>query len=231
MTAVFDDVLGSAPLFKGFSGAEVLKILERVPYQIKIYPKDYLIAQSGEQVARLILILRGKVAGEMIDFSGKTLKIEDIEAPHLLASAFIFGEKNRFPVNVVSATEVELLVIQRDDFLQLLLSEAGILQNFLRIISSRSQFLSQKLRFLSFKTLKQKIAHYLLQETKGKATQLTLTKSQRELADLFGVARPSLARAMGEMEKDGLLAVNRREVHILNRDGLAGLMHEQGEGK
>lgn len=221
---MFDDVLSESPLFRGISGGEVLDILEAVPYQIKVYPEGYLIAQSGEKVQSLIVMLRGKVSGEMVNFSGKILKIEDIEAPHLLATAFLFGGGNCFPVNVVSCSEVELLVIRREDFVQLMLRNKQILLNYLHVVSSRSQFLSEKLRFLSFKTLKGKMAHYLLQKTGGRREETELDRSQRELAELFNVARPSLGRAIGEMEQEGILLVERRKVKILDRNRLADLL-------
>ena len=54
---------------------------------------------AGDPVANLLIVLSGSVRGEMIDYSGKTVKIEDIEAPKPLAAAFLFGKENRFPGN------------------------------------------------------------------------------------------------------------------------------------
>ena len=47
-----------------------------------------------------------------------------------------------------------------------------------------------------------------------------LPLSQKELAEFFGVTRPSLARALGEMEKEGIIDVKRREIQINNKKKL-----------
>jgi len=47
-----------------------------------------------------------------------------------------------------------------------------------------------------------------------------LPLSQKELAEFFGVARPSLARALGELEKEEIITVNRREIQIIDRNRL-----------
>jgi DNA-binding FadR family transcriptional regulator len=54
-----------------------------------------------------------------------------------------------------------------------------------------------------------------------------LSQSQTELAEFFGVARPSLARALSEMEDEGILRVERRDITILNKEKLNKLLNNQ----
>ena len=51
---------------------------------------------------RLVILTQGSVRGEMIDYSGRLIKVEDIAAPRALAPLFLFGEENRFPVEVTA---------------------------------------------------------------------------------------------------------------------------------
>jgi DNA-binding MarR family transcriptional regulator len=53
----------------------------------------------------------------------------------------------------------------------------------------------------------------------------TLDQSQTELADFFGVTRPSLARTLAKMEEEGIIRTKRREITILNREKLNKLLH------
>jgi len=57
----------------------------------------------------------------MTDWAGHVIKIEDISAPEALAVAFMFGNRNKFPVNVMAVSDVELLFIDKPDFLKLLM--------------------------------------------------------------------------------------------------------------
>lgn len=219
------NILSNCPLFKGLKPDEIESTLKTVTFQRKTYEKDYVIANLGEDCNRLIIILRGEVRGEMADKSGKTIKIEDLKAPSPLASAFIFGQQNNFPVNITTNTETEILIIQREELLSLFQSNKAILTNFLTLISTRAQFLTQKIKFLSFGTIKGKLAHYILSNIGDTLHSFPMTKTQQQLADLFGIQRPSLARALKELQEDEIIVIKQKTITVLNKEKLKELIH------
>lgn len=217
-------LLTQCPIFRGITEKEAENLLNRIHFQIKSYSKDDVVVVAGEPVLNLHIIISGSVRGEMIDFSGKTIKIEDIEAPKPLATAFLFGQENKFPVTVTANNDAKILTIPVSEFLKILQLNTPILKNYLNSISSRAQFLSQKLHFLSFKTIKGKVAHYLLKQAGDKFHSIELKNTQQQLADLFGVTRPSLARVFGEMQKEGLIRITNKTVTMLDKKALNDLM-------
>lgn len=220
------DILSKSPVFLSIPPAEIEFLLKSVHHTLRKYKEGNMIAMAGDPCVSLLIVIAGSVKGEMIDFSGKVIKIEDIEAPRPLASAFLFGSKNTFPVNIVATCNTEILVIPKESFIKILQQNEQVLRNYLDAISSRTQFLSNKIRFLSFKTIKGKIAHYLLGLSGGRSSGVTLPAGQQELAEFFGVTRPSLARAMGEMVKEKIIELERREVKIIDREKLSEMMKE-----
>jgi CRP-like cAMP-binding protein len=215
--------LTKALLFAGLSEAEIEELLQKVPHQKKKYKPGSTIALCGEKVNALHLVLTGVVKGEMVDYEGRVIKIEDIPAPGALAAGFIFGNRNVFPVNVIAVSDVELLVFDKPDFLVVLQNSNVVLLNFLNMVSNRSQFLSDKIRFLTFKTIKSKLAHYILQIAGKDLSFIVMDKTQNELAEFFGVARPSIGRALSELEEAGLIEVNRKNIRLIDIEGLADL--------
>jgi len=219
-------ILLHSPLFNRLSSDDINKVFEKVPHRIRKFKAGSMIAQSGEPVTSLMLVLSGTVKGEMVDIAGRVIKIEEIPATGALASAFMFGNRNRFPVNVITVSETELLIIEKPYFFRLLKENDTILVNFLDMISNRSQFLSEKIKFLNFKTIKGKLAQFILQRTGKDRTSFVLEMTQNDLADFFGVARPSVARALGEMEDEGLIEARGKNIRVLDPDKLTGLMAE-----
>lgn len=211
------NVLSKCPLFKGINPEELNALLKDIHYQIKKYQKGQMIAQAGDECNALMIMLKGSVKGEMMDPSGKSIKIEDIEPPKPLAVAFIFGENNTCPVNIIANNEVELFRLPKESMIKLLQKSALFLNNFMDIISNRAQFLSEKIRFLSFQTIRGKLAHYLLQIAGPVDGEVILPKSQEELATMFGVTRPSLGRAIRDMHNDGLIEAKGKSIRILDR--------------
>ncbi len=219
------ELLSRSPVFKGLTPDQLSSLMSNVHYQIRSFEKDDLVVQAGDECNRLFIVLKGSVKGEMADYSGKTIKIEDIEAPRPLATAFLFGQKNRFPVTVIANEKVSLLCIERTEFLKMLQRDQQILTNYLNSISSRAQFLSQRIKFLSFKTIRQKIGHYLLDLAGDRLAIVELPMGQVQLAEYFGVTRPSLARALGELVQEGYIEVQRRTVRILDKQQMSELLN------
>lgn len=220
-------LLSQCPVFRGIQENETKLLLHKIHFQVKKFKKEEVVAISGETVNNLYIVLAGCVRGEMIDYSGKTIKIEDVEAPKPLAAAFLFGKENKFPVTVTANSDVKILSVPVPEFLKLLQLNARILKNYLDSMSTRTQFLTQKLHFLSFKTIKEKMAHFLLTQAGDRLHSVELNHTQQQLAGLFGVTRPSLARVLSEMQNEGLIKMERKTVTLLHRGKLNELLRNE----
>ena len=148
------EILSHSPIFRGVDADSIRQVFQSINFRVRKYRAGSVIAISGEEVTSLHIVLSGLVKGEMVDYTGRTLKIEDIGAPRALAPAFLFGSGNRFPVNVTAVTESEILVIDKNDFVKMLSDNTILLTNYLVTISNRSQFLSDKIKFFTFKDRK-----------------------------------------------------------------------------
>jgi CRP/FNR family transcriptional regulator, dissimilatory nitrate respiration regulator len=218
--------LSETNIFRGLTAENIAGLMDGRPFRTREYVRDEYVAYSHDVCHDMLFVVKGSVRGEMTDFSGKRLKIEDIPAPRPLAAAFIFGKENRYPVDIIANEPSTILTIPRDVLIYILQHSQVVLQNYLNAISSRTQFLSNKIRFLSFKTIKEKIANYILSQMKSNQMTIVLDQTQTELADFFGVTRPSLARALAEMQEEGLLRAERREITILDKEKLNNLLNK-----
>ncbi len=118
-------------------------------------------------------------------------------------------------------TAVEMAYIPREQFTAMLQQNTLLLQNFLTAISNRSKFLSTKIRLLRFGTIQTKMAGYLWEVAAArKSMTFEIEHSQQELADRFGVTRPALARTIGEMVKEGIIASQRNRFTVIDRSRL-----------
>jgi CRP/FNR family transcriptional regulator, dissimilatory nitrate respiration regulator len=199
------EALKDSPLFKGLEISDIDLLINNTLHQIKQFSNKEVLAYSGEKVEKAMILLEGKLQGEMIDFAGNSLKIEEMDPPQMVAAAFLYGPQSVFPVNLSAIADGKMLIIYKKDFTQLLSDDQRVLNNYLNIVSGKAQFLSRKITFLSFKTIKEKIAYYLLQNLRSGSQMVTMTQSQKGLAEMLGVARPSLARTISEMEADQLI--------------------------
>ena len=193
--------------FRGLSERFLENFIGRTPNALREFGIGDFIALQGTVCQSLYLLYSGRVRTNMVNEEGKQVTIEEIEAPRLLAPAFIFATDNRFPVNITTLTNCEVLVLNRTDFVDLMHREKIVMQNFLRIISDRSIFLSRKLNAFALQDLKTRLLAYLREHENP--------RSRQEIADILGVARPSLARVLSELADEGYLRIEKRKITVV----------------
>ena len=210
-------ILLNSPLFRGLTIEELTHLFGKVKHQIRQFRRGELIAQAGDPVDKAILLMEGRLQGEMVDFAGNSLKIEELDPPQMVAAAFLYGPKSKFPVFLNARTDGKILIIIKKEFTDMLSLEPRVMVNYINIVSSKAQFLSGKITFLSLKTIKEKIAYYILQMVKSSGNSyVAIDQTQTNLAELFGVTRPSLSRTIQEMEKQDIFIWSRD--HIVIKD-------------
>ena len=218
-------VLVNNPLFRGITPERLFADLEEISFDTRSYKKGEILAQQGAVCNRLVILTKGSVRGEMIDYSGRLIKVEDIAAPRAIAPLFLFGEENRYPVEVTANEPTEVIELPKSSVLSLFRKNEQFLENYMNLSANYARTLSDKLFFMSFKTIRQKLASYLLRLYKQQQqTHITLDRSQQELSDYFGVSRPSLARELAHMQEDGLLIADRKHITILQKEQLVRLI-------
>ena len=225
-TNVMMNALLQNPIFKGLSENHIEKLFTQIYYRKKSFNAEEIIAVRNDPCEVLNILIDGSIRGEMFHFSGKIIKIEDIDAPDTFASAFLYGERQKYPVDVIGNTKGEILQIPKTELTKLL-KDKTVLTNFLDIISTRTQTLADKFWYHNFNTIREKFADYLL-ETAGKdQVQIELNKTQKQLAEIFGVTRPSLAREISEMEKEGYITCDRKLIKIHDKKALKNILVDE----
>lgn len=221
----YSDVLGKNSMFRNIEPKEIGDIIRNVHHQVRLYQKGELIAGTGEYFSNLLIIVKGSVVGEIADFEGKTLCIDELHPADTIASSYIFSEQNKLPINITAKEATKVLIIHKEDLLKLFRKNERVLLNYLQITANKALHLSNKLKILGLNTIKGKIAHYLLnllQENNG--LEFVLPKTQIELSELFGVTRPSIGRVFRELDTQGYIIARGKNIKITNKKGLSSLL-------
>ena len=202
-------------VFNDLDEDTIKDILEKTKYEIKKYSLDEPIAFRGDEVKGLYIILKGTLITEMLTEEGNIIKIEELVPSDVIASAFIFGKNNSFPVDLSAKDETEILFVERKEFLKLLFSQEKILENFLNEISNKTQLLTSKIwNSFNNKTIKKKFCDYVKRNQKNNEFFIG---NLGALAEFFGVERPSLSRVLSELVKDEKLErIGRNKYKILD---------------
>ena len=217
---MLDYDISSCPLFSEIDNTEQEAFLSRLVSNRKVVEKGQTVARQGDEIKHLYLLVKGVVRTEMITQEGNSLEIEFIDAVRPLAPAFVFAHNNHFPVDVITMKECHFLLIPKDVWLKEMMRNETLLTNFLKLNSNMTVFLSQKVQMISIKSIKGKLSLFILENTTDDNNSFTLKRNRTQLAEYFGVQRPSLSRTISELVDKGIISIDKREVTVLKREEL-----------
>ena len=147
------------------------------------------------------------------------VKVEEIIAPRAFATPHLFGENNILPATFTVSKDSILLMATRTSVFKLISSVPQLLHSFLCVTGNCNECTVTRLRILSYKNLRSRFVYYLMEHRTSAGIAL-LEHNQVQLADYLGVTRPALSKEINKMIKEGLISVDKREVTLLNMQGL-----------
>lgn len=210
------------PLCNSIPDPERESFLRDVKFTIKKFRRDDVIISQGMECSVLYILIKGEVKTEMSDEKGDCMHISIIRAPNPLAAGFLFAANNASPVTAVAKTDCTTVAVLKENVYFLMRKYEGFMMAFLLYVSNKIAFLSEKLRLVSLRTIRAKLAYYVLRESRGEKT-FQLKISKEELSRLLGVTRPALVKVMMQMADEGLIDVERRKITVHDKLALQRL--------
>lgn len=187
-----------------------------------------VVVQRGTPMERLLVLLTGTARAEIVDAGGHVMVVETFRSPDILATAMLFAPSPRFPVSVVAESSCTWAWLDRNQLMDLCQKHRSVLEAVLNDTGRRVAFLAARLRLTQFASLRQRIAVYLSESPVRTDTDgnryIHVPHSRQELADMFGVARPSLSREIGRMVDEGLISVEENRFRLVRRDAIRALV-------
>ena len=202
-------------MFSHITDAEIEAFLSESGASLRLFEKDALVLRQGDGYTRCAIVLEGTCTTEMNDYSGQTLSLGRFQAPFPVAPGFLFSEDGKLPVSLRSQTPVKVLFIPRESLYAFLQSNSSFLSNFLRLLSRRIEYLTERVSFHSCRTIREKLLLYLDGLKTENAYSVAIPVSMEELARYFGVARPSLSQVISDLQNEGLIKKIGRTIHFL----------------
>ena len=120
-------------------------------------------------------------------------------------------------MTILAKTDVTIIHLKKDLILKFCQSNVNFLTNFLESLSDKTLILADRIRTLSFKSLRKSIIDFLIYESYAqKSNKVKLGVTKKNLAEKFGVQRTSLSRELNKMREDGLIEYDLYSITILD---------------
>lgn len=180
--------------------------------EVQDFRAGHVFFRSGESGHALFLLERGRVQTSRTSGT-KKLIIAELEPPA------VFGEMGCVSQCIYhcSAHAIEpsrIRTISRVDVEALLEKYPSVTRRILNLVSERFVQVLLDLEATSFQHLSPRLANLLLERVDGDCVH---NMTHREIAQHLRVYRESATAGLGELRKAGIIAVERKQIRIIDR--------------
>ena len=181
--------------------------------QARKVPTDTTIFHEGDPADSIFVVVNGRVKVVTTSSDGKEFILS------VLGGGQVFGEMGMLEAaprsaSVVTITEVDLLVIKREDFDRLLNTSPGISRKLMAILSRRLRRANSKMESLAYMDVAGRLARYLLDmaldhgQRLGNGWVVVRRPTHSDIAHSIGTSRETVSRLINEFE-EGFGLVNK----------------------
>lgn len=214
-------------MFKNLTKKEILDLFKDSKYAIKKYNKEDIIALEGHPCNSIGLVLDGGVDIKRFLPGDKVILMSSFSKGNLFGEVITFSDINLYPATVVSNSKSEIIFIDKYDFIDFCSNHKDVLISFLNDITNKIVELNKTIKTVSFISIRQKIASFLLDEYElQKNNFIKMPTTKTKIAESLGVPRPSLSREFINMKNDNLIDYTNDYVKLLDIEKLRNIITE-----
>jgi len=216
------NVIAHQALFAGLTDEQLTGLASVIVD--KPYEKGEVIFVEGTPAKGFYIVAQGRVKIFKSAPDGREAVL------HVFGPGEPFGEVavfqgGTFPAHAMTVEKSRLLFLPRDALVARISSDPTLALNMMAALSGRLRQFAGKIESLTLKETPQRLAAYLItaSELKDGADSFSLDIAKGLLAGMLGTARETLSRALGRMAEEGMVAVEGRQITILDRTSLEAL--------
>ena len=212
-------------LFEGLSDEESRSVLSCIGAANRRYQKGEMIFLCGDEVKAFGIVRAGSVKIAKEDAAGNQTTVAIAEEGEVFGEVFAYAGVKKSPVCARAETDAQVILI---DYQRILYAcgnacafHTRLIQNLLGIVAQKNLRLNEKINYLMMKSMRTKIASYLLEQLgEGDKTTFQIPFSRSGLAEFLGADRSALSRELCRMRDEGLIDFYRSSFKLTDIPGL-----------
>jgi len=180
--------------------------------------KGQVICLENNQCAHLPIALSGTARVYKVSEEGKELTLYRIEAGDscILTASCILNHQ-AFPANAVAQTDMEALVVSASDVHEWMHKYPDWRQYIFQLIARRLSNVIELVEEVAFQRMDARLASYIHDHS---ASGDVIQSTHEGIATDLGTSREVVSRLLKEFEQQGIIALSRGEIRVIEREKL-----------
>ncbi|MCG6963683.1 MAG: Crp/Fnr family transcriptional regulator [Acidobacteria bacterium] len=205
------ELLSRIDLFSELTAEELAAVAQVA--QVHKLPRDTVVFDTGDAADAVYVVASGKVNIVVTSSEGKELILAVLGAGQVFGEMGLLDSSPRSAA-VTTATAVELLVINRDEFHRMLDTQPQISRKLLTMLAQRLRRANAKMESLAYMDVAGRLARYFLDlardhgQALGNGWLVVRRPTHSDIAHSIGTSRETVSRLINDFE-DRLGMVNK----------------------
>ena len=205
-----------APCFQMLSAEEV-ELVRASKTQV-LFRKGDNLTKQGAFASYVLFIISGMAKQYIEGDSSKNFNLRIIRPGEFVGLSAVFT-KNTFNYSSIALTNCQVFLVEKETIAKVVKQNGMFGFNIIKRYCEQNSNLFDTLRTIMYKQMNGRMADTLLYIDSFKAEIFQLL-SRRDIADFAGVSTESAVKLLKSFEKDRLIALNDKDISILNHSEL-----------
>jgi CRP/FNR family transcriptional regulator len=194
----------------------------------KVYAPDAVVFWEGDIETNLFYLQYGWLKVIKTAPDGREQILRFLGPSEIFNEIGVFAKRPN-PATALALEEAGIWHIPRGALEQVLFAHPQTALQIMENMADRFISLVSLTADLSLRTVESRLAKFLLEQAEGDAIPRRRWTTQTELAAHLGTVPDVLSRILRELTKSGLIEMDKQQIRILNRVGLAERATTRGE--
>jgi len=218
-------LLSKCALFKNVKEEDFGSLLSCLNSYTKNYTTDEYVFFAGNEINYVGILLSGFAEIIKENLAGSRHIMAFLGPAHIFAEGIVCTTKRISPVTIRVKEASRILFIPYERITRSCGNSCAfhiqLIQNMMMILGEKNYILNNKIELLSLKGMREKIASYLLNESKkNNSPNFQIAPNRNDLAQYLNVSRTSMCRELALMKELGILDYYQNSFKILSIEAL-----------
>jgi CRP/FNR family transcriptional regulator len=210
--------LQALPIFDGLDQSALTALAQTAHW--REYTQGAIVFLEGEPAQGLYYLHHGWLKIVKFSVDGREQILQFLGPGEIFNYLGVFAAGDN-PATAIALEAAGIWLLPRPDVRQVLIASPDALLLVVESMAQRIVTLVQMVADLSLHSIEARLARRLLENAEGNVVYRRRWSTQAEMAAHLGTVPDVLNRALRSLAEAGLIQVERQQITILDRDGLA----------
>ena len=219
-------VLKKCALFRTIGEKELGSLIKCLDAQVRSFHSEDYVFLSGDEINYVGIVLSGIVEVMKENLAGNKHIVAFLGPADMFAEGIVCTVTRISPVTVRVKEDAKVLFIPYERVIKSCGNSCAfhisLIQNMMVVLGEKNVNLNRKLELLTLKGMREKIASFLINETRERGSNMfQIMLNRTELADYLNVSRTSMCRELARMKDEELIDFYGNSFKVINQKRLS----------